>query len=100
MTSSLRLWVRLGTLLLPIALVLGTTPSCAEDPAPAAPAPAAPAAAEGQSGSQPMTAAELEELVAPVALYPDVVLSAMLPGSTDIVNLVKLQRWVAELSHL
>ena len=52
-------------LLLVVALAVGGRPSAADD-----------------ASSQPYTAAELKELVGPVALYPDVVLSSVLPAST------------------
>src|SRR4051794_25458859 len=60
----------------------------AQEPAPAA-APAAPDAA-----AQPFKPEELEALVAPIALYPDAVLSQTLMASTYPLEVVQAARWV------
>jgi hypothetical protein len=69
------------------ALTLAATFARAEDPAPAAPAT--------ETAPAGLTAEQLEELVGPVALYPDAVLSAVLPASTNPVQVVQVARWVA-----
>ena len=55
-------------------------PSVAANPAPAAPAPAA----DVEPGPPPgaATPQELQELVSPIALYPDVLVAQILAGST------------------
>lgn len=60
---------------------------------PTAGRPGAAARAEEPAATR-LTAAELEELVAPVALYPDPVLAALLPATTDPLGVVELARWV------
>ncbi len=39
---------------------------------------------------------ELDEIVGPIALYPDVVISSMLPASTVPTDVVQAARWVGE----
>ena len=51
------------------------------------------ARAEGVA-SPPRTAAQLEQLVAPIALYPDSVLSQILMASTYPLEVVEAARWV------
>ena len=71
-------------------------------PAPAAPAPAAPAAA-APAAAVPAAApadtqlkpGELDALVAPIALYPDPLLSLVLMASTYPLEVVEAQRWLA-----
>jgi hypothetical protein len=58
-------------------------------PAPAQPAPATPAA-------QTFSTAQLDQLVAPIALYPDPLLSQMLMASTYPLEVVEAARWVQE----
>ena len=72
----------------------------ARAPAPAetaAPAPAAtPALAEAEQPPEnsAFTRAELEKLLAPIALYPDPLLAQMLPASAYPVQIVQSQRWL------
>jgi flagellar biosynthesis GTPase FlhF len=63
---------------------------------PAAPDDSAPAnaAAPDQPDKPPLTAPELEQLVAPVALYPDSLLTQMLMASTYPLEIVEADRWV------
>jgi len=51
-----------------------------------------PAQAES-AAQQPRTAAQLEQLVAPIALYPDAVLSQILMASTYPLEVVEAARW-------
>jgi hypothetical protein len=60
---------------------------------PAAPAAAAPA-------DQLLKPEELEALVAPIALYPDTLLSLVLMASTYPLEVVKADRWVKENKNL
>jgi len=60
---------------------------------PAAPAAAAPA-------DQLLKPEELEALVAPIALYPDTLLSLILMASTYPLEVVKADRWVKENKNL
>ena len=52
------------------------------------------AAAEDGSSSDKYSPKELEEIVGPVALYPDVVLSSLLPASTAPIDVVQAARYV------
>ncbi|HCE46409.1 MAG TPA: hypothetical protein DET40_22930 [Lentisphaeria bacterium] len=62
----------------------------AQDQPPAA-NPAAPAAAQAQ---KKFTEAQLEQLVAPIALYPDGLLAQVLAASTYPVDIVEAARWI------
>ena len=92
-----------GLFALAVALALAADPLLAEAqqiPAPAAtpaPAPAgtpAPAEAEQPPANSMFTRAELEKLLAPIALYPDPLLAQMLPASAYPVQIVQAQRWL------
>jgi uncharacterized membrane protein YgcG len=75
-----------------VALLAATVPALAQQqaPAPAAKsAPAAPAAASAKAFSQQ----ELDELLAPVALYPDALLAQVLMASTYPLEVVEAARW-------
>jgi len=68
----------------------------AQQPA-AAPAAAQPAAADAAAVLPPE---QLESLVAPIALYPDPLLSQTLVASTYPLELVQLQQWMAQHKDL
>jgi hypothetical protein len=68
-----------GALLLPRA-------ACAQDPA--APPPA------GSAATVALSAADLEKLVGPIALYPDDLVAIILPASTYPLEVVKAQRFL------
>jgi Protein of unknown function (DUF3300) len=53
-----------------------------------------------QSGTAPLTKAQLEQLVAPIALHPDPLLSQMLMASTYPTEVVQAARWLRENSGL
>jgi uncharacterized membrane protein YgcG len=75
-----------------VALLAATVPALAQQqaPAPAATAaPAAPAAASAKTFSQQ----ELDEVLAPVALYPDALLAQVLMASTYPLQVVEAARW-------
>ena len=69
-------------------------PSVAAVPESAAPAPAAAVEPGPQPGSA--TAQELQELVSPIALYPDVLVAQILAGSTYPTQVVEADRWVKQ----
>ena len=66
-------------------------------PAPAA-SPAGAAAAEADD--PPLTADQLDSLVAPIALFPDDLLAQVLAASTYPLELMQLQQWMAKNSNL
>ena len=84
-----------------IAFALSGIPASAQAPAPATPAPngatqqAAPQGAPQQQGeSATFSKEELEQLVAPVALYPDELFAQVLMASTYPIQIVQAERWV------
>ncbi|BCL74369.1 hypothetical protein JHS3_01050 [Jeongeupia sp. HS-3] len=50
-------------------------------------------AADGEAGPAPFKQEELEQLVAPIALYPDSLLAQVLMASTYPLEIVEAQRW-------
>jgi Protein of unknown function (DUF3300)/Chaperone of endosialidase len=68
----------LVSLIILVATLAFASPLRAESPAPAA---------------KPLTAAQLEQLVAPIALYPDDLLSQVLMASTYPLEVVEAARW-------
>jgi hypothetical protein len=64
---------------------------CAQTPSPGEPPPAQPAQANQPAPFKPE---EIEALVAPIALYPDSVLSQVLMASTYPLDIVHAARWV------
>jgi hypothetical protein len=57
--------------------------------------PAAQPAAQ-QTASKPMSEAQLEQLVAPIALYPDALLAQVLMASTYPLEIVEAERWAEQ----
>ncbi len=55
-----------------------------------------PAADASQQEAAPLSADQLDSLVAPIALYPDPLLAQMLAASTYPLELVQLQQWLAK----
>lgn len=74
------------------ALMLTLSPSLAHSQQPASPAPAA--ADAGAIASQSFTQQELDQLLAPIALYPDALLAQILMASTYPLEVVQAARWV------
>ena len=70
------------------------TPAPAEMAAPTAAATPAPAETEQPSANSMFTRAELEKLLASIALYPDPLLAQMLAASAYPVQIVQAQRWL------
>jgi hypothetical protein len=78
-----------------LALAMGLTSSevLALDPAPAPTATEAPAPPQDPA-SQKFTLAELESMLAPIALYPDALLAQLLPAAAYPLDVVQAQRWL------
>ena len=55
------------------------------------------APAHAQQSGAPLSKAQLEQLVAPIALHPDPLLSQMLMASTYPTEVVQAARWAKEL---
>jgi Protein of unknown function (DUF3300) len=74
-----------------MTLVLGCVPlgALAQAPQPAA----APAAQPATAPEQALKTEELDQLVAPIALYPDPLLSQVLIASTYPLEVVQAERW-------
>ncbi len=66
--------------------------AAAQPPTPPTPGPASPAA-------NPLNKGQIEQLVAPIALYPDPLLSQVLMASTYPLEIVEADRWVREPAH-
>jgi hypothetical protein len=74
-------------------------PTAAPPQTPAAPAAAAPEAAPPQSQptskrASAFTQAQLEQMLGPIALYPDSLLAQILPASTYPLEIVQAERWL------
>jgi len=90
---------RIAAMATMIAFVL-SGPSSAQAPAPATAAPngaasqAPPGSTQQQAETKTFSQAELEQLVAPVALYPDELFVQVLMASTYPIEIVQAERWV------
>jgi hypothetical protein len=85
--------MRLQAIAVAFALLLSQA-ALAQSP-PAAPPPAPPPqASTDQSQSQLLSAGQLDALVAPIALYPDALLSEILMASTYPLEVIEADRWV------
>src|SRR5271167_3525675 len=73
-------------------------PSVAATAAPAAPPPAA--AVEPGPPPGAATAQQLQELVSPIALYPDVLVAQILAGSTYPTQVVEADQWLKQNPNL
>ncbi len=71
-----------------LALAVGITPTLRAQTA--TPPPAAP---QGAPASQTFSQGELESMLAPIALYPDALLSQMMMASTYPLEIVEAARW-------
>ncbi|MEC7583491.1 MAG: DUF3300 domain-containing protein [Planctomycetota bacterium] len=71
-------WIRFATVLL--ASLLALSPTTAQQSSPSKPA-------------KPLTPEQLQQLVAPIALYPDALLSQVLMASTYPLEIVEAARW-------
>jgi len=91
----------------PPPVIKGPTPAApapAAGPASAVPAPptAAPASTPAPPPSAPAkrSAADLEKLVAPLALFPDPLIATMLPASVYPLEIVQAARFVADTNNI
>jgi Protein of unknown function (DUF3300) len=78
---------------LPLLLILLALPMTAQAQSPVSP-PAQSAAPPSQSDQQLLKPEELDALVAPIALYPDTLLSQILMASTYPLEVVQAERWI------
>jgi uncharacterized membrane protein YgcG len=93
--SRLRLSKRILAPLLCVAVIWATTPGyppAAQDAPPTPPPPAASTASAPAYTQQ--TPEQLQQLVAPIALYPDALVAQILAGSTFPEQIVLADRWV------
>jgi Protein of unknown function (DUF3300) len=77
------------------ALVIGTMPA----PLAAQPAPAPVATPDQTQQGEQFSTAQLEALLAPVALYPDSLLTQLLMATTNPLEIVAASRWLAQGSN-
>ena len=80
-------------------MVIGTTPTAprAQSAPPAEPAPPVPARPPGQPGeAEGYRSEQLDALLAPIALYPDELLTQILMASTFPLQVVEAGRWVED----
>src|SRR6516162_1725006 len=84
------------------ALVFSTLPTMAQDqPPPGAQLPPPEGAQQPpQPAAQQLGRAELENLVAPIALYPDDLVAQILTASTYPIEVVQAERWVSAHSNV
>src|SRR6516162_6013020 len=83
------------------ALVLSTFPAMAQDqPPPGAQLPPGAAQQPPQPAAPQLGQAELERLVAPIALYPDDLVAQILSASTYPIEVVQASRWVSAHSNV
>jgi uncharacterized protein DUF3300 len=76
------------TFLLPVGLLLAQQPPPGDQPADQAPP------------AQPLSPDQLDNLVAPIALYPDNLLSQILAASTYPLEIVEAQQWLQQNRNL
>jgi uncharacterized membrane protein YgcG len=85
---------RLAAVSLPAFLAVGLIAQEAPPP------PAEQGAPPEQPAAPPLTEPQLEDLVAPIALYPDTVLSQILAASTYPIEVVEAQQWLQQNRNL
>jgi hypothetical protein len=82
------------------SLLLATAPGgCAAEPAQYAPPPPALAAPGTGQAAQP-SPEQLDQLVAPIALYPDALIAQILAAAADPTEVVEAHRWLQQNSKL
>lgn len=91
--------VRFRSTVLLVFLTLAGTCEIAQAQAPAAPQPPG-QTPPGQSMGRLLPAQQLDNLVAPIALYPDPLLGQMLVAATYPVELVEAQQWLEANGNL
>src|SRR5690349_16333795 len=80
-------WITAAALCVALAMPAPAQVSPPSSPSPPGQPPAAP-------GAKSFSQAELEQLLAPVALYPDSLLAQVLMASTYPLDIVMAERWV------
>ena len=99
------LFNRLSISLVPLVAAIVVAPASAQVPVDDSGAPLAeyeslsPEPAAGNEGIPLLTSSELQELVGPIALYPDDLLAIVLPASTYPLQLVQAQRFLEDLEE-
>ena len=92
----------------PAPAVETATPPAASSPAPTpeaetppaiAPAGEAPSAPPPPASPPALRAEQLDQLLAPIALYPDALLAQILMGATYPLDIVKARRWLLDPRH-
>ena len=83
-----------------VAFAAEDTPTAAEVQAQAGDADISASTAEPAAGSDGFDAEQLEQLVAPIALYPDALLMQILMASTYPLEIVEADRWIREQPDL
>ncbi len=86
---------RFVALMTSTALVIATMPA----PLAAQPAPAPVAAPDQTQQGEQFSTAQLEALLAPIALYPDTLLTQLLMATTNPLEIVAASRWLAQGSN-
>ena len=84
-----------------VAVVLGlllTQAAVGQQPAPPSPAPAPPEAGQPpeQPAASPFKSEELDQILAPIALYPDELIVQILTAATYPLEIVMAARWAAD----
>jgi len=95
MTNDRKLLPRAAALLIACALALAPV-AMAQQPAPSTPPAANPAGAAGKTFSQK----DLDEILAPVALYPDALLAQVFMAATYPLEVVEAARWQKQNASL
>ncbi len=81
-------------------MLLGTLHGQEQPPPPADQPPLQPGQEQAPPPAPPLTEPQLENLVAPVALYPDTLLSEILAASTYPIEVVEAQQWLQKNRNL
>lgn len=89
-----------GKILLALALVMTAPVAVSAQTADKAPAAVAQPASPPPPAAELLKPAQLEALVAPIALYPDELLANMLAASTYPLEVVQADRWLKEHKSL
>ena len=86
---------------IPTVAAPATTPPPATSPTPGAQTPAAtaPPTASPSAIAPILRAEQLDQLLAPIALYPDALLAQILMAATYPLEIVKARRWVQDPRH-
>jgi hypothetical protein len=89
---------RIQTVLFPVSLLLSAALFAQQAPLPPPVAP--PPGTAAQQAPQILSPQDLNNLVAPIALYPDPLLSQVLAASTYPLEIIEAQQWVRQAGNL